>query len=169
MIIFTEWEHSVLHFYSNSAPEGCHPAVSPRLCHRGGLRPWLPLTLPSPVSLSFFLFLCLSSFVSLSPPPTSPPLSLCLSFLCVCLSVSLLVSLLSLSFLLFVSISPSLPPSLCHSLSSLFFLPPASFTLSLTDTPKGTNPVEDNHSRLISFLFPRGKNLYLCYSLCVSL
>ena len=130
MIIFTEWEHSVLHFYSNSAPEGCHP------CHHGGLQPCFPLPLPSPSLFLCLFLLCLS----VGLPPVCP-LCLCLSF----------------------------PPSfsLCHPLSPLL-LSPAFFTLSLKDTPKGTKPVEDHHSRLISFLFPRGKNLYLCYSLRVS-
>ena len=69
MIIFTEWEHSVLHFYSNSAPEGCHP------CHHGGLQPCFPLPLPS-----LSLFLCLFPLcLSVGLPPVCS-LCLCLSF-----------------------------------------------------------------------------------------
>ena len=158
-----------MHFYSNSAPEGCHPAVSQHPCYHRGLQPCLPLTLPSPLSLSPSFSFCVSLPLSLSLPTPHLSSSLSVSLFPLCLSVGLPPCLPSASVFPSLCLCLSFPPSFSVTPSPLyFFLSLASFTLSLTDTPKGTNPVEDDHSRLISFLFPRGKNLYLCYSLCVS-
>ena len=120
------------------------------------------------VSLSFFLFLCLSSFVSVSP--YSPPLllSLCVSFsfVSVCRSPSLSPFCLCLSFSLSLSLLPSL--LLCHSLSSLllsiscllYFEP---HRHSKRNKPSGRRSFKAN-------LFPvskRKKSLSLLQSLCV--
>lgn len=101
----------------------------------------LSISLSLCVHFSFSLCLCLSSFLSLS-------LSFCLS-------------LLTLFFSFFGSVCLSAYLSLSISYSSSFLPPPSVWPPS---TPQGA-PGEDDHSRLIPSLFPRGINFYLCHSL----